>query len=233
MTDGLSVLSPVRILECSPHKTLGPGRLGVVIARAGLGKSAFLAQLGLWHASRGTAVIHITLNASAENVQAYYQVLLKDMTLRLGELPATMDREALERHKLILVYKKQSFAVERLRQQLNDLAAKVGFRAAVFLVDGLDFEDTDAAVFEDFQTLARDEGAEVWFSALGHRHVQMVNARGIPYPCHACDRFFDLILAMETDAEGVVLRLLKDREAPVESVGPVRLDPNTFLAAVR
>ena len=39
--------SPLRLLEKSIHGGLGPGNLGVVLARAGVGKTAFLVQLGL------------------------------------------------------------------------------------------------------------------------------------------------------------------------------------------
>ena len=39
--------SPLRILEASIHGGLGKGNLGVVAARAGVGKTACLVQIGL------------------------------------------------------------------------------------------------------------------------------------------------------------------------------------------
>ena len=46
----LNERSPLRVLEKSIHGGLGRGNLGVVIARHGVGKSAFLVGYGLDHA---------------------------------------------------------------------------------------------------------------------------------------------------------------------------------------
>ena len=44
--------SPLRILERSSGNAVRPGELGVVMARAGVGKTAFLVQIGIDHALR-------------------------------------------------------------------------------------------------------------------------------------------------------------------------------------
>jgi hypothetical protein len=98
------------------------------------------------------------------------------------------------------------------------------------IVDGLDFEAADRSVFEAFKHLAVDFEMEIWFSALSHRHISTANERGIPYPCHAMDDLFTLIIRLNPTASGTYLELLKDHERWPEPGTRVRLDPITFLA---
>ena len=56
--------SPLRILERSIHGGLGKGNLGVVMARAGVGKTAFLVQIGLDDLMQEKDVLHVALGQS-------------------------------------------------------------------------------------------------------------------------------------------------------------------------
>ena len=51
--------SPLRILEQSSHGGLGRGNLGVVMARAGVGKTAFLVHIALDTLLRDRKVFHV------------------------------------------------------------------------------------------------------------------------------------------------------------------------------
>ena len=59
--DQVSDNSPIRILERCCRGGLAPGELGVVMARAGVGKTAFLVQVGLDAAMRKQPVLHVAL----------------------------------------------------------------------------------------------------------------------------------------------------------------------------
>ena len=77
--------SPLRILESSTKGGLGAGKLGVVMARAGVGKTAFLVQIGLDDAMRERPVLHIALGQELEHVQSWYDALFDDLA-KLTEL---------------------------------------------------------------------------------------------------------------------------------------------------
>ena len=55
--DQVNENSPLRILERCCQEGLGEGELGVVMARAGVGKTAFLVQIGLDHAHAQLIII--------------------------------------------------------------------------------------------------------------------------------------------------------------------------------
>jgi replicative DNA helicase len=73
--------SPLRILESSTRGGLGPGKLGVVMARAGVGKTAFLVQIGLDDAMRERPVLHVALRQELDHVRSWYDALFDDLGL--------------------------------------------------------------------------------------------------------------------------------------------------------
>src|SRR5512140_2663581 len=81
--------SPLRILDGSIHGGLGKGNLGVVLAPAGVGKSACLVQIGLDDLMREKTVLHVAIGQSVEHVSTWYDVLFDD----LADLVALSDRD--------------------------------------------------------------------------------------------------------------------------------------------
>ena len=138
----------------------------------------------------------------------------------------------LDRNRMILAYKNKSFKTERLKDNLNNLINQIEFKADSLIVDGLDFENTDRFVLEEFRNIALEFDVEIWFSALSHRHISDVNEQGIPYPCGRVADLLSVIIQLNPTQSGIFLKLLKDHDNPVKSDTSIRLDPNTFLATV-
>ncbi|NQU14450.1 MAG: hypothetical protein HQ561_09890 [Desulfobacteraceae bacterium] len=229
MKDFISV-SPLRILEKSSRKELGPGNLGVLIARAGVGKTACLIHIAFDKIFRKERLVHISLEEGPEKVMSFYDVIYRDLVQALGFTDGDELRMMIDRNRMILAYLNQSFDVDRLRTNLMNLTENLEFRPNALIVDGLDFEKAERIIFEGLQGIAEEFQLEIWLSARSHRHVTQTNERGIPYPCHELDDLFSLIIQLQPEPTGVFLRLLKDHDTPTISDASVRLDPNTFLA---
>ena len=58
----LNERSPLRVLEKSIHGGLGRGNVGVIVARKGVGKTAFLVGVALDDLMRDRKVLHVSLN---------------------------------------------------------------------------------------------------------------------------------------------------------------------------
>ena len=228
MKDFTSV-SPLKILKKASRGRLGPGNLGVLIARAGVGKTACLIHIAFDKIFRREKLVHVSLNEGPEKVTSYYNVIYYDLVKALNLEDEDEYRMLIDRNRMILAYLNQSFDIERLRTNLNNLVEKVSFKPDALIVDGLDFQKAETDLFADLKKTAEAFNLEIWFSALSHRHIAEVNERGIPFPCHQLDSFFSLILQLEPTQSGVFLKLLKDHDHPTISDAGVRLDPNTFL----
>ena len=223
-------ISPLKILGGSPGKALGKGNLGVLMARAGVGKTACLIHIAFDKLFRKEKLVHISLEDPPEKVSSYYNVIFSDlvMALNLGNDPET--RMILEENRMILAYLKHSFELGRLQENLKNLSEKVAFNPETLIVDGLDFAKADRALFEGFKEIAARFQVEIWFSALSHRHITDINDRGIPYPCDRVDDLFGVIIQLQPSPSGIFLNLLKDHEGKPKSDVKLKLDPENFLA---
>ena len=228
MKDFMKV-SPLKILEKSSEKALGRGNLGVLMARAGVGKTACLIHIALNRLFREGRLVHICLEDTPEKVRSYYNVILSDL-VEASHMADDEIRALVEKNRMILVYLNRSFEIRRLRENLKNLVEKVNFVPDTLIVDGLDFEAADRNLFEDFKEIASQYNVEIWFSALSHRHIRDVNEAGIPYPCNELDDLFDIIAVLEPTSSGILLRLLKDHGKKIMGDVSVNLDPKTFLA---
>lgn len=224
-------VSPLKILGKTARKALGRGNLGVLIARAGVGKTACLIHMALDKLLRQEKLVHVSLDESPEKVQSYYEVISSELFKALERPEGEAMRALIQRNRMILAFMRRSFHMQRLQVSLENLKAQVAFSPDAMIVDGVDFAGADRSLFESFKTLAVRHDLEVWFSALSHRHIPETNPRGIPYPCHHVDDLFSLIIRLEPSAAGIMLRLLKDHEGPVTADVGIGLDPNTFLAS--
>ncbi len=232
MKDFISV-GPLRLLQRSSRKVLGPGNLGVLIARAGVGKTACLIHIALEKIFRQERLVHISLEEGPEKVTYYYNVIYHDFVKALDihkEDDAYEYRTRIDKNRMILAYLNQSFDVDRLRANLNNLRESMSFIPDALLVDGLDFEKAERDLFKGLKEIAEEFAVEIWLSALSHRHIDMVNERGIPYPCHRFDDLFSIIIHLQPEQSGIYLKLLKDHDRPTISDTIVRLAPNTLLA---
>ena len=230
---GFISVSPLKVLEKSSQKGLGSGNLGVLIARAGVGKTACLIHIAFDKIFRQKKLVHISLEEGPEKVTSYYNVIYYDLVKALNIADESEIRLLIDRNRMILAYLRQSFETERLRTSLKNLAENLEFRPDTLIVDGIDFEKAERAFFEGFKEIAKAFDVEIWFSALSHRHITDVNERGIPYPCNRLDDLFSLIIQLQPETSGILLKLLKDHDNETIPDASVKLDPNTFLALGR
>ncbi len=229
MKDFISV-SPLRILEKSSHKGLGPGNLGVLVARAGVGKTACLIHIAFDKIFRQEKLVHVSLEEGPEKVASYYNVIYCDLLKALHLNDDDEYRFLMERNRMTLAYLNQSFDLERLEANLKNLTERLDFKPDTLIVDGLDFEKVEREVFEGLKKIALEFETEIWFSALSHRHISETSEKGIPYPCDRFDDLFSIIIQLQPEQTGIFLKLLKDHDRYQIPENSIRLDPNTFLA---
>lgn len=229
MNDFIKV-SPLKLLEMSSGDGLGKGNLGVLMARAGVGKTACLIHIAFDMLFRKKRLVHVSLEDNPEKVKSYYQVIYSDLVKALGVNDDTEGRMLFERNRMILAYLHKSFEIKRLRANLENLKAQIDFIPDILIVDGIDFEKVDAETMKDFKKVAVDFNVEIWFSALSHRHITDKNEKGVPYPCSRVDEYLSVIIQLETGDTGILLKLVKDHDFAVSTDANIRLDPNTFLA---
>lgn len=223
--------SPLRILDQSIHGGLGKGNLGVVMARAGVGKTACLVQIGLDDLMRERSVLHVALDHTVEHVQSWYDALFEDIAM-LSDLE---DREevhaSLTRGRVIQSFSDHDLWPERLEKTVEMFRQHIDFKPAAILVDGYPWEKhtvaENAAMIGAFKSYAKLLEAELWMTAQTHRDGTSDHPDKIPAPCDQYGSLIDVALFLEPHGDDVAIRLLKDHEneEPVDT--HLHLHPDT------
>ncbi len=216
------------------YKTLGgpfgPGELGVVMARAGVGKTACLTHIAIEHLLRGNSVLHVCIGEIPEKIKVWYHEFLKNVARTEPAEDFSRLQQRVEPLRFILAYLHQTFTPDKLEQSVRNLEEQTNFRPSLVILDGLDFEKISGSTIGGLQGFAERHKVSMWMSAKTHRHISTVNARGIPYPCHEIDELFQAILSMELDAAGdIELKVLKHGDRYMPDYPAVYLNSQTFL----
>ena len=89
--------SPLRILEKSTHGGLGKGNLGVITARRGVGKTAFLVHLATDQLFQDKPVIHVSFSTSTNHIIDWYEDIFKEIAYFIDQPQIFQDRIAFDK----------------------------------------------------------------------------------------------------------------------------------------
>jgi len=224
----LNERNPLRLFEHSIHGGLGNGNIGIVVARHGIGKTAFLVGIALDEAMRGRKALHVSLDKTVDHIREFYDEIFMDLahSAHLEDLPT--ERLEMERNRMIHTYAGKSFTIHKLRHSISFLKEYAHFDPACLIVQGFDFEKATLEDMEAFQQLAREFNVEMWMSAMTHRGVPS-NQHGIPEHIAKLASAIAVIVQMADYSDGVHLSLLKDHDNPNVAKLTLALDPATML----
>jgi len=238
--------SPLRILDSASAEGaasagssagrsggLGKGKLGVVAARAGVGKTAFLVHIALDSLLRERKVMHVSLDSSVDHVKSWYDAVFQDLVRATGleDVSATLD--IINRNRIIQAFSlhggQSSFGAGRLRSALDLLAEHASFRPDVVLIDAYDWTRTNEQELEALLALAKEGNFELWTTAVTHRHqIGSAAPDRVPPPCDRFDRHLDLVLFLQPTDGHLSVRLLKHHERAVSSDTALILHTDTM-----
>lgn len=227
-TKELNERSPLRVLEKSIHGGLGRGNLGVLVARHGVGKTAFLVGVALDDLMRGRKVLHVALDQTIDKTLGYYDEVFAELAHERELEDVWRVRAEMERNRRIHAYLDGSFSIERLREAISFMRTHGDFAPAAIILEGLDFEKLAAADLQALRELAATCDAELWMSATTHRDAPR-DGRGIPAPVSSHAAELDVILTMAHDGNNVHVSVLKDHDSAETAELKLALDPTTML----
>ncbi len=218
--------NPLRVLNLGR----GSKQLGLVMARAGLGKTALLVQIALDSILRGNRVIHVSIGESIEKTKSWYDDILQFI---LQEHSITRPHELIEmvaQHRMIMTCKEDTFSRPRLEERLNDLILQDIFKPNCLVVDGFDFENSDRSTVEDIKEFLESMNQQAWFSATSHRGDDRVSPTGVPAPCHEVDDLFDTVILLKPEQNATIqLEIIRNNGTASDLGSALNLDPSTMM----
>jgi hypothetical protein len=224
--------NPLRALGLEKEDIADGRRAGLVMARAGLGKTAILVQIALDSMLRDNKVLHVAIGEGVDKTRAWYDDIL---TLINEEKKVENFQQVVDeimQNRMIMTFKENSFSPATLEERMEDLSQQGIFQADCLVIDGFDFTGADSAsAVGELKGFMEKNGLKmIWFSAVCHRDDERVSANGVPAPCHEVDEVFDTVLLISPEDSNINLKTLKCSAAcSVDAGKSLALDPATML----
>jgi len=209
-------------------------RMGLVMARPGLGKTAILVQIALDSNLRGKQVLHVSVGQTIEKAKVWYDDILADISTNAKHEELAALQLEVSRNRMIMTFNASTFSRPKLEERLNDLIYQDIFRPSCMIIDGLDFSTVDRKTLADMRELQKEANLSLWFSAVTLREAQSetVVKHDMPAPCDMVDDLFDTAIMVQPEAgdnSKIFLNVLKDSTGCVPPGKSLRLDPTTLV----
>jgi hypothetical protein len=227
-THDVTSRSPLRRLEQSMQGGLGRGRVGVVAARSGVGKTALLVQIGLDALLRGSRVVHVSNDSPVDHLRAWYDELFHEIERGCALENAPSVLLDAERRRLLMSQPGSCIRIDRLRDATSLAKGTLGGEADLVIIEGVDFSTASASQLQALSQLAQDLNAELWLSARTYAQQPAAPALGYPPPVDRAQDHIDVVVTLEPSEGRVRVRVLKDHDASEPKQQPIVLDAVTF-----
>lgn len=223
----LILRNPLRRLEDDSQAILPRGGLGAVLARAGVGKTAFLVQLALNRILNNRNVLHISLDDPVSKVSLWYEEVVHHLADRYDIPQLDQIWEVILPHRFIMSFQAEGFSVPKLEERLNDLTEQNIFVPQLILIDGLPVEAEMIGEWPALKDLAAACGARIWCTVRTHRHEEC-GTDGIPLSLQQNAALCEAIIQLQPENEDIHVRVLKGGQS-VSGQPSLLLDPTTML----
>jgi len=223
----LILRNPLRVMGYENDDILNAGEFGAVLARAGVGKTAFLVQLSLNALLRGKNVLHISLEDPVNKVSLWYQEVFNLIAKQYKVDQINQLWESLLPHRFIMTFKVEGFSVPKLKERLSDLMEQNIFSPQMMIVDGLPFDESVHQSLMEFKDLIKNNQMPAWFTIRTHRHDDP-GPDGIPMRIAQFSDLFEIAIQLLPVGKEIHVKAVKGAESFSEHLD-LRLDPSTML----
>ena len=223
----LILRNPLRVMGYENDDILNAGEFGAVLARAGVGKTAFLVQLSLNALLRDKNVLHISLEDPVNKVSLWYQEVFNLIAQQYKVDQISQLWESLLPHRFIMTFKVEGFSIPKLEERLSDLMEQNIFLPQMVIVDGFPFDETVSHSLTEFKNLIKSHQMPAWFTMRTHRHEDP-GPGGFPMRHSQVSDLFEIAIQLLPEGKEIHVKAVKGAESFPEDLD-LRLDPSTML----
>ena len=227
----LILRNPLHVMAYGNDDILSTGQFGAVLARAGVGKTAFLVQLSLNALLRGKNVLHISLEDPVNKVSLWYKEVFNLIADQYKVDQINQLWESVLPHRFIMTFRVEGFSVPKLQERLADLMEQNIFFPQMIIVDGLPFDESVHQPLAEFKDLVDSHQMHAWFTIRTHRHEEP-GPDGRPLQLEKISDLFEVAIQLLPVGKEIHVKAVKGGESFAENLD-LRLDPSTMLLKSR
>jgi hypothetical protein len=223
----LILKNPLRRMGYESDDILTKGQFGAVMARAGVGKTAFLVQLALNSMLREKNVLHISLNDPVKKVSLWYKEVFSRITTHYHIQQSNQLWDMVLPHRFIMTFRVEGFSVPKLEERLTDLIEQQIFKPDAIIIDGVPFEEPIQQDLADLKNLAARLEMQVWFTIRTHRHEDP-GPNGTPAQLMNIVHLFEVVIQLVPVGKNIQIKAFKGPGSGGDQPD-LMLDPATML----
>jgi KaiC/GvpD/RAD55 family RecA-like ATPase len=159
----LILKDPLKFLGFDSEEDIARGGTGAVVARAGVGKTAFLVQLAISALLKEKNVLHISVQDLVDKVNLWYVEMFQNITKSFDSEQAKKLWDELLAHRFIMTFDGESFEFGKLQQRITELKMQKIFIPHVIIFDGLSYNASDFNEIAKFKDFAKSNSMSLWF----------------------------------------------------------------------
>ncbi len=222
----LILRNPLRILGNQEKDPIKEGEFGAVLAKAGVGKTAFLVQLALSNLLKEKNVLHVSLTQPVRKVCLWYEEVFHNIANEYNLKNTSELWDTILPHRFIMTFNVDDFSVAKLEERLNDLTEQGIFFPQLVIIDGLPINDESREPLAELKILAREMGFPIWF-AITVGPEDGLEPAIVPASIESLSNLFEILIGLKAIKGKINVMVLKgDRRDDAEDVF---LDPSTLL----
>ena len=184
MINELIERSPIRIFEKSVSGGLGAGHIGVVTSKEGVGKTAFLVQLGLDKMLQDKHIVHISFSDKVDHILGWYQNLFMELSAsKKIENPLSV-YDNICKNRIILNFNSEKISVVDSLKKVELLISDARYNVDSIYFDGITVGMLKKEDFAALRQFAQTLNLEVWLSLT----VKQYDENGIAPSVRVCRR---------------------------------------------
>ncbi len=223
----ITLRTPLKFLELENQDILKEGGFGAILARAGVGKTAFLIQIALDYLLRKQNILYISLNDPVEKICLWYEEVYRNISKDWNKKQAQDQWDSLLPHRFIMTFKVEGFTIPILEERLNDLTEQGVFSPHILVIDGFPFDEPDEKNLSDLKNLVKQRSLNAWFTVRTHRHKEP-GPDGMPVSLLTVKDLFDVIIQLQPIGSEIHVNTLKGA-VQAEGAPELLLDPATLM----
>ena len=219
--------NPLRRMGYKSDDILQAGEFGAVMARAGVGKTAFLVQLALYSMLGEKNVLHVSLNNPVKKVGLAYREVFNRITAQYDIHQTNQLWDTALPHRFIMTFRVEGFSVPKLEERLTDLIEQNIFLPDMMIIDNIPFDDAVGKDLTQLKELALHQGIRVWFSVRTHRN-QEPGLNGLPIQLGPVAELFEVAIQLVPVGKQIQIKAFKGPGSEAD-FPDLLLDPTTML----
>jgi hypothetical protein len=225
----LILKDPLKFLGFDSEEDITKSRSGAVVARAGVGKTAFLVQLAISALLKEKNVLHISVQDLVDKVNLWYLEMFQNITKSFESEQTKKLWDELLTRRFIMTFEGESFEFGKLQKRISELKTQNIFNPHLIIFDGLSYNVSDFNELIQFKDFIQSHSMSLWFCVRTNIPFESDPDKLLKHLGKEFVELFDTLILMIPEKERIQVKKYTSGNQLIDERPALFLDPSSML----